>query len=242
MVRYLRVGILPEGAPGRIKVSMVEDPGEAGLPAPKDGELERTRRLIEEARAGRREAYEELFRIYSEELGARVQRLALPRGPRVAASDVIQETLVDAVRGFEAFEPRGPGSFRGWLGRILDNRVRMLANTLHAQKRDARREVNLRTGELSSSDAHDPTPSLAGSGTSPSGAAAIGERGEALERALAKLSRDHQEVLRLIKLHEHSIAETARTMGRSENAVKKLLARALLELRTALGDHVVIDP
>lgn len=199
-----------------------------------DPELEGTRRLIEDARAGKRAAYEELFRLYSEDLGRRVRRLDLPRGARVAASDVIQETLCDALRGFDSFEPRGPGSFRRWLARILEHRVRMLANHQHAQKRDARREVEVAADGPASGTA--PVERLAGSVQSPSSVAARGERREALERALERLSDDHREVLRLVKLHELPIAAAAQEMRRSENAVKKLLARALLELRAVLGE------
>jgi len=188
---------------------------------------ESTQRLFEQARAGRREAYEALFELHRPELDREVKRRLRGRAARLDASDVVQEAFADAVRGFASFEPRGPGSFRGWLARIVENRLRMMLKA----KRAAKRDVELETA-LSSGIAPD-------SATSPISAAARSERAEEVERALSRLSPAHREVLRLVRLRERSIADAACAMGRSENAVKKLLARALLELREEIegGGH-----
>ena len=196
-----------------------------------DLELERTARLIEEARAGRREASEELFRTYREVLErAMKRRLRRAPSPRFDRSDVVQEALADAVVHFADFEHRGQGSFRRWLLKLLENRLRMALHREHAQKRDSRLEAF-----PSGSGAAAVRPSLAASVTSPSAAAAAGEERELIERILHRLSPDHAEVIRLIKMRELTIAAAARRMGRTENAVKKLLARALLAMRAELG-------
>ncbi len=197
-------------------------------------ELVRTRKLIDEARAGRREAYEALFRIYCGCLRQELRRgHRLPPGRRVEESDVVQQTLLDAVQHFRSFEYRGRGSFRRWLIRILDNRVRMAQRYSRSKKRNPSREATPKKRSVSDSES---APSLAGTTPSPSEAAMDLERRQQIEHALVSLSPDHREVIRLVKLREMSLTEVAHTMDRSENAVKKLLARALLQLREVLRE------
>ena len=200
----------------------------------RDFDLEQTRRWIDAARAGQREAYEELFRLHREDLTREARRLGAGHG-RLDSSDVVQEALADAVREFDSFEYCGEGSFRRWLHKILENRVRTAWKHAHAQKRDARREVDWGHPTETAVSGVDGVASLADSGVSPTAAARRREQECELSAALERLSPDHREVIRLVKLRELSLADVAGVMGRSENAVKKLLARALLELRGVLG-------
>ena len=202
-----------------------------------DLELERTRQLIEAARAGSREAYEELFATYREDLARRLRgRMPAELERRLDSSDVIQETVADAVKSFESFEYRGTGSFRAWLGKILENRVRMDFNFhLAREKRSARREVPLVQTGLSESNAAGAV--VPGDLTSPSNAAVGREERERIERALADMPEDYRAVIRAVKIEGRSLAEAARAMDRTENAVKKLLARALMRLSEALDER-----
>ena len=142
-----------------------------------DAELERTRSLINDARAGRREAYEALFALYRADLSRVVER----RFPeqlrsRVEVSDVVQESLVDAVKGFDGFEYRGRGSFRRWLASIAENRLRMTFN-FHA--RSSRRELaRERPLEATRSGA---AVSAVADATSPSSAAAASDEHARIE-------------------------------------------------------------
>ncbi|GIW16390.1 MAG: hypothetical protein KatS3mg063_2243 [Tepidiforma sp.] len=56
-----------------------------------------------------------------------------------------------------------------------------------------------------------------------------------LARALAELTEDQREVVRLRFILDKSVAETAILMERSEDAVKNLQRRALAALQRALG-------
>src|SRR5690349_3042772 len=183
-----------------------------------DAELERTRQLIEAARSGKREAYEELFRTYREELERRLRgRLPAELARRVDSSDVIQEAVADAVKGFDEFEYRGAGSFRAWLGRILENRVKMDANFHVArEKRSVRREVPLAQSGLSESQPRGAV--VPGDVTTPSNAAVGNEEKERFGRALAAMPDDYRAVIRAVKLEGKSLSEVAADMGRSENA------------------------
>lgn len=207
--------------------------------------FEQTRRLIEEAKAGKRAAYEELFQTYrdglSRQLGGKIPD---PIRDRVEASDVVQDALIDAVSHFDSFRYQGPGSFRRWLSRILQNRLRMTIRFhLQRKKRSPRREVRIRTAEGSSA-----TSSRSGGVTleakvaSPESLASVRERREIVERTLHQLPADYRDVIRIVKLEERSLAAAAARLGRTENAVKKLLARALLRYGEALRESGQIDP
>jgi RNA polymerase sigma-70 factor (ECF subfamily) len=57
---------------------------------------------------------------------------------------------------------------------------------------------------------------------------------ETLAPALARLTDEQRQAVELRFLQGMSVAETAAAMGRSEEAVKKLQARALVNLRRHL--------
>ncbi len=199
-------------------------------PDPPRGDATET--LLKRARAGDAAAFEQLFALHGERL-RRSARAKVPTAlrARIDDSDVVQEALVDAVTHLDSFQERGEGSFRRWLSALLRNRLLMtIQSCLGRQKRDARRETHLK--EHSGSKGRGVR--VASPQSSPSAAAMRGERRLLLERAIATLPADHAQVLRLVRLEERSISEAAAAMGRTDNAVKKLLARALLSLREAL--------
>jgi len=59
---------------------------------------------------------------------------------------------------------------------------------------------------------------------------------ETLEPAMARLTAEQRQAVELRFLKGMSVAETAAQMGRSEEAVKKLQARALANLRRSLTE------
>jgi RNA polymerase sigma-70 factor (subfamily 1) len=205
-------------------------------------DLERTRGLFLRARAGDADAYHTLLEQHRDEL-ARRARGRLPPALRkvVDSSDLAQGAMLQAIRAFDGFDYRGPGSFRRWLHTILENEIRgVRRRLLERGKRDVAREVPLsiasrasrassRSGEGSRTRTE-----LAASTTSPSGQVEQAEWRAHLAAHLHSLTPDHREVIRLVKLEEKSVAEVAALLGRSENATKKLLARALLCLEQGL--------
>ena len=194
--------------------------------------VDATESLLRRARAGDGAAFEALLREHGDRLRrtARGQLPAALRG-RLDDSDLVQEALVDAVTHLDQFEERGEGSFRRWLATLLRNRLLMaIQHYLGRKKRDAGREQRL----AASSSSRSGGLKLASTRSSPSVAAIRAERKGALEEALARLAPDHAQVLRLVRLEEKSLVDAAAEMGRTENAVKKLLARALLALRAEL--------
>jgi RNA polymerase sigma-70 factor (ECF subfamily) len=191
-----------------------------------DEDLERTQRLIGEARHGRAGALDELLGDGRAAL-ERALELRVPSRlrARLDVSDVVQDALVDAFAHLDTFEPRGAGSFRAWLRRIAENRLKMaVARHLGTERRGAQHETTIRSG------AQEPL----GAATSPSSLAGRGERRDLIHAALEELSDEHRAVIQLVRFDGLSIAQVAQRMGRSENAVKKLQARALIELERRL--------
>jgi RNA polymerase sigma-70 factor, ECF subfamily len=125
--------------------------------------------------------------------------------------DVTQEILLALHKSLDGFRERTENSFYGWMFRVAENRIRDLADYVGAKKRQ-------------------PVPIVSLSQTTPSIAAIRSERFTHLHEALGNLSEDHRQVIRLRRLEEKSVAEVAEVMGRTENAVRILLTRAMAAL------------
>jgi RNA polymerase sigma-70 factor, ECF subfamily len=193
--------------------------------------------LLAEARGGRRESLGralELNRTYLTLL-ARTQ-IDLHLQGRVDASDVVQETFLDACRDFDHFRGSTPGEWAAWLRKILIyNLARVVQRQVVAQKRSARREVSLdqhvavmdrSSGRIEAA--------LIGRSSSPSSQAQRSELAGRVADQLARLSSDYREVLVLRNLEGLPFPEVARRMGRSDGAVRILWVRAIDQLRQLL--------
>ena len=190
--------------------------------------------LLSRARDGDREALGLLLEEYRNYL-ALLARLHIGRrlNGKVGASDVVQETFLQAHRAFERFEGRTEAELIQWLRRILSSRigkqVRLYCGT---DRRDLQRERALDEALDSSSRLID--RSLADSGTSPSGRAAGHEQAIRLADVLARLPEDYRDVIELRHLQGLTFPEVALRMERSQGSVEKLWMRALARLRAAL--------
>ncbi len=192
-----------------------------------------TRRLVDEARQGDRAAYERLFRTYSARLEAAIERdMGAALRAKLDPKDVVQETYLSAVRDFASFEYKGSNSLFAWFRKISRNKLKeMYRHFFQAKKRDASRESRGRAGAPVGTRRTGTIERVPDSGTTPTGAASRAEAGAALAYRLARLPREYRLVISLVRIEEVPVAEAARTMGRSENAIKKLLARALEALK-----------
>ena len=193
--------------------------------------------LLAEARGGRRESLGralELNRTYLTLL-ARTQ-IDLHLQGRVDASDVVQETFLDACRDFDHFRGSSPGEWVAWLRKILIyNLARVVQRQVVAQKRSARREVSLEqhVAVMERSSGRIET-ALVGRSSSPSSQARRSERAARVADQLARLSSDYREVLVLRNLEGLAFSEVAQRMGRSAGAVRILWVRAVDQLRQLL--------
>jgi RNA polymerase sigma-70 factor (ECF subfamily) len=195
---------------------------------PGPGEIEQ---WLEAARRGSSEALGrvlELCRPYL--LQVANDQLADDLQAKLGASDLVQDTFLEAQRDFGGFQSCSEEELRAWLRRILLNNLANLnRHYRHTDKRQLEREVSLPDaagGELSRP--------LADPGPSPSSQAGARERDQRLEQALARLPESQRQVIRLRNYERLSFEAAGARMGRSAEAARKLWGRAIDQLQRIL--------
>jgi RNA polymerase sigma-70 factor, ECF subfamily len=193
--------------------------------------------LIQRCRAGEVAARASLFQRYRHYLHILAQtQLGRHLRAKVDASDLVQQTLLEAHRDFAAFQGVHEGELLAWLRRILAHNLYNEARHYAAQQRDAARELSLeqmQRGVDQSSLALGQC--LAADTPSPSSDAVQRESEVQLADALAKLPEDYRQVLLLRVFEELPAEEVAQRMGRTAGAVRMLQMRALTALRDEMN-------
>jgi RNA polymerase sigma-70 factor (ECF subfamily) len=154
---------------------------------------------------------------------------------RINASDVVQQTLLDAYRQRQQFRGEGPSEMAAWLRRMLACNLADAHRALHRGKRDVERERSLEA-ELAESSAR-LASWLASDQSSPSQQAVRNEQELHVSDALAALPDAQREAIVLHYWQGCSLAETAQQLGRSPAAVAGLLHRGLKTLRGLLTEQ-----
>ena len=193
--------------------------------------------LLQEARAGDPATLGRLLDLYRSYLAllARVQIGQRLQG-KLDASDLVQETYLEAHRNFARFQGTSEGQFVRWLRQILATRLAdLLRRYLGTQGRDVRLEREIQDGFDRSSVLLD--RGLVAPQSSPSQQAARREQSVLLADALGQLPEDYREVIILRNLEALTFPEVAERMGRSLDSVEKLWMRALARLRQQLGEQ-----
>jgi RNA polymerase sigma-70 factor (ECF subfamily) len=194
--------------------------------------------LIERLRAGDRDALADLFARHREPLRRMIElRLDNRLNGRVSASDVLQETYVDAMKRVPHLFENPEMPFFIWLRWIAGQRlVEVHRQHLGARMRDAGLEISLQQGYPAAASSACLAASLAGGLTSPSLAAIRVEMSAQLEAALDGLDPIDREVLALRHFEELSNNEVAALLGIRKAAASKRYVRALERLKGALAE------
>jgi RNA polymerase sigma-70 factor (ECF subfamily) len=168
-----------------------------------------------------------LLTIASQELDPELQA-------KGGASDLVQETLLRAVRGFSGFQGDTEAELLAWLRRVLLNNLADFARLYRAtDKRQVAREIG-----LASCDSSEPRGAeLAADISSPSGQAMRHEQIEAVKKAMERLPEDYPRVLLLRYQDERSFDEIGRLIDRTANAARKLWLRAVERLQHELNQR-----
>ena len=155
-------------------------------------------------------------------------------GQRVDASDLVQQTLLDAVAQTNQFRGNSEAEFLAWLRQILTNNL-VDAFRYHGRaKRDIARNRSL-DEEITNSFRR--VDALADdSRSTPSQRAATNEQLFRLPAALEALSDAQREAIVLHHLQGLKLPETSERLGRSETAVCGLLHRGLKRLHEILEE------
>jgi RNA polymerase sigma-70 factor (ECF subfamily) len=181
--------------------------------------------LLRKARQGSREALGELYSRYGTRLLAFIRmRIGGDLRARVDSRDILQSALLKSFQRIEQFEGDTGATLMGWLMRIAENEIRDQVDYHHRQRRDADAAVPIDAGGVD----------LAAQVRSAFSEAVVSEEAERLGAALRALDPDHRDVIVLRKLEELSFKEVAARMGRSEDACRMLLARAMVALTLQL--------
>ncbi len=188
--------------------------------------MEDTSELEARARAGSGTALAVLVERWRGRLHAYAQsRIGRDLGSRLDADDVVQEALMYALRAVRTADLAGRDVF-GWLCGVADDRLTDLARRHRAARRDVAAEA--RAAQL--------IDALAASMTSPSAAAMRGERETRLAAAVAALPAGVAEMLRLRYADGLASRDIAEKVGKTDDAVRAALSRALRALEHAVGD------
>jgi RNA polymerase sigma-70 factor (ECF subfamily) len=196
-----------------------------------NGQLEQ---LLAQARQGDRDSLGTLLELYRNYLYllARTQVDLHVQG-RTSASDLVQETYLQACSHFQQFRGNTEKELLGWLRRILVNSLgRLVEKQLRAQKRDARREVSLeRRLDMMERSSANLEAALVSQCSSPSAQAQRRELAAFVADQLARLPAPYRDVIILRNLEGLPFDEVARRMDRTPGAARILWLRALDQLR-----------
>jgi len=199
-----------------------------------EGQSTRYSGLIAAARRGDAACRERLFGLCRSYLGfiARSQLDGALQG-KADASDLVQETLLEAFRDFDRFEGGSEAEWLAWLRRMLSHNAADMARRYRgAKKRAARREVPFRDpGDSMARGAAEP----AADQPTPSQEFMRMESELRVTAALAELPPDYQEVILLRNLQRLSFNEVARRMDRSRPAAQMLWMRAIRKLQERMA-------
>ena len=178
--------------------------------------------LLHAAKIGSDEALERLFSIGGERLLAAIRlRLGRSLRSRLESRDILQTTMLKAFAGIDRVKAENGASLMAWLIRIAENEIRDQTEFFGRACRDVALERPV----------HDsPAQVLAARIRSQSSQLVLSQEWERVERAMEALADDHREVILLRYFDEMSFKEIGERLGRSADASRVLLARAMVAL------------
>ena len=177
--------------------------------------------LIERARAGDLDAFNDLVRLHQDQLFALVVRMVPDRDQ---ASDVVQEAFFSAFRNLAGF--RG-GSVKSWLNRIC-------VNAAMDTQRLRKRRPSQPYPELDDESWQPP----AGPEADPERIAVTAERSRAINEAMTRITGDQRTAIVLFDVEGYDYSEIADMTGVSLGTVKSRIHRGRLALRAILEDRM----
>ncbi len=153
---------------------------------------------------------------------------------KVAASDVVQESMVAAFNELDDFRGETVNEWMGWLRSILTNDLRQARRAFRGTSmRQLDREIPL---QGDSRNSHAPLDVTADYST-PASRAIASEEEAAMQSAIERLPVDYQQVIELYHGQSMTFKEIGRRLGRSADAARKLWYRALLQLKRELASY-----
>jgi RNA polymerase sigma-70 factor (ECF subfamily) len=150
---------------------------------------------------------------------------------KLESMDLVQDAFVSVVKNLDNFEYLNEGDFLRWISKIAENRIRDNLKRLHADKRDIRKEVpidHMPTTSNESARTFEPLRT-----TTPSVIMSFSEEFDRLENAMNLLKPEYREVIVLTQIEGLSFKEIGNRLGKSPDAIRIQVARALASLTSA---------
>jgi RNA polymerase sigma-70 factor (ECF subfamily) len=160
------------------------------------------------------------------------QEMPIEVRQKIGASDVVQQTFMEAQRDLPELLADDEQQLLQWLRRVLLNNIANVRRHFQqTNKRDLAREISIErdasgTGICARLPARDHTPSSVVSHR---------EEAEMLEQALLRLPEHFRQVIVLRHRENRSFPEIGALFGRSPAAVRKLWVRAIERLQDELS-------
>ncbi|HEU0285391.1 MAG TPA: sigma-70 family RNA polymerase sigma factor [Nocardioidaceae bacterium] len=216
-LRHAVLTVLMSSA-GQGPVGPMLAPDSGDVEPPDEAEQHRIVALVDLARKGDVEAFGQLYDHYVDS----IHRYLYFRLSSVSlADDLTSETFFRALRGIGSFRWQGK-DFGAWLTTIARNLV-----TDHYKSSRSRLEI-----------VADELPERPADTKGPEEGAMAALTSEVLVEALHRLAPEQQDCLVMRFCQGLTIAETARSLGRSEGAVKQLQLRAVRNLAKHLPEDL----
>ena len=152
----------------------------------------------------------------------------------IEASDLVQQTLMEAHTNARFLDSFDEGPFFAWLRKALQNNLLDAVKHLGTQKKDVRRRV--RQSEIEESFAR-LEQVLVGDETSPSQLVQRNEQIAIMLSALQELPDNQRMAVIMKHLQGHSLKEVAASLGLSESASAGLLHRGRQQLLRCMSTH-----
>jgi RNA polymerase sigma-70 factor, ECF subfamily len=188
--------------------------------------------LLDRARAGDRDALGELLERFRGSLCDLARQLLSPElAQKVAASDLVQETCIDAMRDFRSAGVDHVRGLEAWLVTLLTNNlIDWQRKFKRSKKRDLRRERPLhdhdsKAGLLHATFRDQPNAEEL---------AMADESRLLLEKSLAQLPRGYREIILWRNQDRLTWPQIAKRLNRSEDAARMLWNRAVERLKREL--------
>ncbi len=217
--------VIPESSPARgAHKAPVDERFEAAIAAARQGSRRTLGSLFEECR-------NYLLLIANRSLGESIQA-------KIGASDLVQETFLQAHQIFDRFDGSSQKELLAWLVHILEfKRAQTVRRYVKTEMRNVSRELPIEIVEASL--VHD---NRRLTGQSPDSAVGQSEKLERFKAALERLPANYRVAIELRGLREKSFSELANEMHRSEGAVRKIWIRAVQRLIIELQTSAVRQP
>jgi RNA polymerase sigma-70 factor (ECF subfamily) len=178
-----------------------------------------TTTLLLQAKAGSGDALNRLFEHVAARLLALIRlRMGSGMRGRMESRDILQSCMMKAFGNLDRLRGESSETLMAWLARIAENEIRDRAQYLGRKRRDMDRDVPI---------ADEVKDKLRAQVRSQVSQVILSDEMKRLEKALEDLDPDYREIILLRKMEELSYEEISRRLGKSPDACRMLLARAM---------------